>query len=653
MQKIKLFWSSIVFLSSGALCGMHPLPTPTKVVSVEDLFFTDVNKVSDTCKIVSHGSLNQVEPDFKKVVPTKSLQLGAVIDKIKDQCKQYNKEYKPIIPLENLRMVVDSYKKSRESFLKDEKIILDENNDSYVEKVSPKGDYQAGVIGDLHGSVHSLIKNLGLLQKGGLLDKNYILKKNAYLFFLGDISDRGAYSTEAWYIILSLALNNREASGEERVHIIRGNHEEMTLGWRYGFADELDKKYPKEYLFKNFTRLFEVLPSAIYLNHIQLNHGGIPLTKTGKLNFPGLKRFLKESPKQNGLRIPTEIGRALRWGQIFETKKETKPAIDGQTAMDLLLDGNKPQNKKSYDVIHSEKAFETTRKNPLEETLESPTTNQQPKETKSSQSSTMNANRFFKMARNFKKEKEIFRSIALKLKKPSYKQQPLPKKTVKKRKKKKLSIEIPIPRITDIIEKKITHIYDETDKDNPILIARAGEKHPDVYDVNHAYIKKIYEGTGIQNVFSGHTHGKFAIKILGQNRNENCVMNRKRINLNTFSSCIFLSCPEYKGKTRFEGLGIIKAKGNYDNWVLYPLERYTTTSWLQKKIKTILRDFDNFNHDGKISRATKEEDLKIVEERLNKVERLRMPSRRIRNKIQELRKNLQNKRLTLNKNVKI
>ncbi len=67
-------------------------------------------------------------------------------------------------------------------------------------KLEPKGE--ALIIGDLHGSLESLKT---ILQDSGFVEK-MARQDDAYMVFLGDYGDRGAYSAEVYYIILSLKL---------------------------------------------------------------------------------------------------------------------------------------------------------------------------------------------------------------------------------------------------------------------------------------------------------------------------------------------------------------------------------------------------------------------------------------------------------------
>ena len=152
----------------------------------------------------------------------------------------------------------------------------------YVQKMIVPVGSKICFIGDLHGSLHSLLRSLWRLIILGYLDNNFKIKqKNFYMVFLGDYVDRGRYGTEVWYTLMQLKLTNYN-----NVILLRGNHEEKGVTSEYGFKYELEGdtyyyegKFPKEYIYDKFLRLFEFLPLSLYLksgdNFIQCSHGGI------------------------------------------------------------------------------------------------------------------------------------------------------------------------------------------------------------------------------------------------------------------------------------------------------------------------------------------------------------------------------------------
>lgn len=113
------------------------------------------------------------------------------------------------------------------------------NYKPFVEKMVVQPGAQIAIHGDLHGDIFSLMKFLYDLKQKGYIDNEFrIAKDNAYLLFLGDYTDRGKYGVECIYTILRLKVAN-----PSKVILVRGNHEDFDLTSRYGFAEEIIRKY--------------------------------------------------------------------------------------------------------------------------------------------------------------------------------------------------------------------------------------------------------------------------------------------------------------------------------------------------------------------------------------------------------------------------
>lgn len=141
-------------------------------------------------------------------------------------------------------------------------------------------------MGDIHGSIHSLLRNLLRLTKKGYLNDNFELIQNQdhpfYMIFLGDYIERGRWSVEVLHILMTLKIKN-----PHNVFLLRGNHEQDSIFNQalYGFPEELTIKYgtEKDALQKAYNTFFTCLPLALYLgvqgdqnkNFIQCCHGGI------------------------------------------------------------------------------------------------------------------------------------------------------------------------------------------------------------------------------------------------------------------------------------------------------------------------------------------------------------------------------------------
>ena len=132
------------------------------------------------------------------------------------------------------------------------------------------------VMGDFHGSIHALIRNIQDLQTLGFFDTEYKLAKNTYLVFTGDYADRGRYGIEVWYVAMHLKIQN-----PNQIFLLRGNHETERCAQYYGFGAELRTKYNQS-VEKSMYNLFEPLPLALYVcagnDCLQFCHGGIPIS---------------------------------------------------------------------------------------------------------------------------------------------------------------------------------------------------------------------------------------------------------------------------------------------------------------------------------------------------------------------------------------
>ncbi len=166
----------------------------------------------------------------------------------------------------------------------------------YTCRIQAQPGTEFALFGDLHGSAHSLVRDLLKLQEMGYLDDTFKIRKKAFnLLFLGDYIDRGIYGVEVMYTIARLKIANPAS-----VILVRGNHEDYIL------APEFKKKHSKEEekdnapslideLYRKFDllekhevaifRFYELLPQALYLgcgtahhqDFMMCCHGGLEL----------------------------------------------------------------------------------------------------------------------------------------------------------------------------------------------------------------------------------------------------------------------------------------------------------------------------------------------------------------------------------------
>jgi|GEM_PF-4817310 hypothetical protein len=151
-------------------------------------------------------------------------------------------------------------------------------NNRYVQKLIVIPGSKVFFIGDIHGSVHSLLRNLLRLKKLGYLDDNLkLVNENTYIVFLGDYQNCGRYGVEVWYTVFTILLNN----DPNRVILLKGNHENIEEIESKGFSDELRKKYKRasDLIKCKFLEFWDMLPEAVFLgfneSFSQCCHGGI------------------------------------------------------------------------------------------------------------------------------------------------------------------------------------------------------------------------------------------------------------------------------------------------------------------------------------------------------------------------------------------
>jgi protein phosphatase len=117
------------------------------------------------------------------------------------------------------------------------------------------------VVGDIHGHILDLFR---ILNRFGL-------PPTTKYIFLGDIVDRGEFSTETLILLLALKILWPSA-----VTVIRGNHEFQEMWSSGGFSRELETVYPGSNVSDYFSLACTNMPLAAIVNgSIICIHGGI------------------------------------------------------------------------------------------------------------------------------------------------------------------------------------------------------------------------------------------------------------------------------------------------------------------------------------------------------------------------------------------
>jgi len=141
--------------------------------------------------------------------------------------------------------------------------------------LSPEGE--AIVIGDLHGDMNSLYE---VLKETDFVEKSRS-GAQVYLVFLGDYGDRGPFSPEVYYVVLSLKM-----MFPETVILLQGNHEgpQDLLAYPHDLPYHLQRKFGSDWqtVYTELSTLFRRFYTAVLVedNFVML-HGGVPSkTKT-------------------------------------------------------------------------------------------------------------------------------------------------------------------------------------------------------------------------------------------------------------------------------------------------------------------------------------------------------------------------------------
>ena len=154
-----------------------------------------------------------------------------------------------------------------------EKVLVDDNGaltktvrspHAYIQKLVVAPNSNVIIMGDIHGSIHSLNRNLDkLIHQDRVLRDDFMLADNTYMIFLGDYTDRGRHGLEVWITLMKLYCTN-----PGKVVILRGNHENMAAATANYFIQEAQQKLPADKQFwwrRSFDKVFGYLPRALLL----------------------------------------------------------------------------------------------------------------------------------------------------------------------------------------------------------------------------------------------------------------------------------------------------------------------------------------------------------------------------------------------------
>lgn len=167
---------------------------------------------------------------------------------------------------------------------------------------------QIAIIGDLHGHILDLFRTFGKI--GMPPDRTYL--------FLGDIVDRGEFSTETITIILALKV-----LFPKNIYVIRGNHEFREMGRQFGFYSELNTLYKGNPAVEDsFMDAFSYIPIAALIgSHVICVHGGIGPSLYSLDQLEKIERPLND--------YNNDMVSALLWSDPSRFGKDFEPSTRG------------------------------------------------------------------------------------------------------------------------------------------------------------------------------------------------------------------------------------------------------------------------------------------------------------------------------------
>jgi hypothetical protein len=186
-------------------------------------------------------------------------------------------------------------------------------NETYIKVLKPNINDKFIIMGDLHGSFSTLVRNLFRFKKMNIINENFGIKSEYNIIFLGDILDRGKYSYECIVLISLLKILN-----PNQVFINRGNHEEFDLASRDGTLREMEEKFNSgEQIFNDLIHTLNLSHSAIMIKDpitqkwIWLSHGGIPINKDSNKIIQEIKNISVNDLSDQ--KISDEYSTQIRW----------------------------------------------------------------------------------------------------------------------------------------------------------------------------------------------------------------------------------------------------------------------------------------------------------------------------------------------------
>ena len=220
------------------------------------------------------------------------------------------------------------------------------------------------IIGDIHSSLHSLISIIDSIKNDYFINDQLILKPNRFIFFLGDILDRGPYNMEVLFIVLSLKNQNFN-----NVIIMDGNHEDHSLFSNYDTIDEYQKQFNNsenivDFLDSKINKILNRLCTCLYLEfnnkRYHLSHGAFDSIHAGfkeGRKLPNNKNFHLETQLYQFLESDNKFclletdndSTNYKWGDFNNEIDKTKISSRGQNIFEYSFNITKEYMKR-YNI---------------------------------------------------------------------------------------------------------------------------------------------------------------------------------------------------------------------------------------------------------------------------------------------------------------
>lgn len=221
------------------------------------------------------------------------------------------------------------------------------NRGDFLIKIIPKSNAHLFIFGDLHGSFHSLTRDLEKLKSLGHLDDHFKLTSlDDFIVFNGNVIDRSPYVLETLSLVLLLMKRN----GEQVIYN-RGSHESAKEWKNYQLLQEAKYKIntDMEVLQELFKEFFKKLSTRLYIKdpteakYLRISHRGMGLLNL--LNEKNITEFLEaQNESISYLSLdPTHFSQgkeeSIRVEAIILSEEHTEPQ-EMPSAFELMLPHN-------------------------------------------------------------------------------------------------------------------------------------------------------------------------------------------------------------------------------------------------------------------------------------------------------------------------